>query len=215
MIAFAHDYVAQEFSEPQPSEASEPAWHAGFLQLLPSICDRLRFALRKLPADERAEATAECLAHVALAYAKLHEQGKLDVAYASSLAAFAAKQYFSGRRVGSPLNADDITSPWAQKRRGFRVRSLDRRAPNGEWREVVVEDGRASPAEVAASRIDIEDWLDELPRFKRGVAETLGTGETTKETAGRFDVTPGRISQLRKELAESWDAFKAQALALA
>lgn len=207
MIAFARDY-----DEEQPTT---PAWHAGFLQLLPSIRERLRFALRKLPADERAEAMAECITNVAVAYARLHEQGKIDVAYASTLASYAVKHFFAGRRIGNSLNADDVTSPWAQKQRGFRVHSLDRRAPNGEWREVVVEDGRASPAEVAASRIDIEDWLDELPRFKRGVAETLGTGETTKETAGRFDVTPGRISQLRKELAESWDAFKAQALALA
>lgn len=215
MIALARDYNAPEYSESQTSEASEPAWHAGFLKLLPSICDRLRFALRKLPPDERAEAMAECVANVTLAYAKLHEQGKRDVAYASSLAIYAVKQFFAGRRVGSPLNADDITSSYAQRQRGFRVRSLDRRVPNGEWREVVVEDGRASPAEVAGSRIDVEEWLDELPRFKRGVAETLGTGETTKAAANRFDVTPGRISQLRKELAESWDAFQAQALALA
>lgn len=205
MIAFARDY-----DEEQPTT---PAWHAGFLQLLPSIRERLRFALRKLPADERAEAMAECITNVAVAYARLHEQGKIDVAYASTLASYAVKHFFAGRRIGNSLNADDVTSPWAQKQRGFRVHSLDRRAPNGEWREVVVEDGRASPAEVAASRIDIEDWLDDLPLIKRGIAETLGTGETTKETANRFSVTPGRISQLRKELAESWDAFQAQALA--
>jgi hypothetical protein len=207
MIAFAHDYATE-----QPSK---PAWHDGFLALLPVIRDQLRFLLRKLRPDEKAEAMAECVAHVTLAYQKLYEQGKVNVAYATSLATYAVKQYFAGRRVGTPLNSDDITSPWAQKRRGFRVSSLDRRAPNGDWKEVVVEDGRASPAEVAASRIDIEEWLDELPRLKRGVAETLGTGETTTATANQFAVTPGRISQLRKELGESWDSFQAQALAFA
>lgn len=207
MIAFARPYHEEQLGT--------PAWHAGFLQLLPAIRDQLRFCLRKLPADESAEAMAECIAHITLAYQKLYEQGKLDVAYATSLATYAVKHFFAGRRVGSPLNADDITSPWAQKQRGFRVKSLDRRAPNGEWKEIVVEDGRASPAEVAASRIDIEEWLDELPQFKRNVAETLCTGETTSTTAGHFAVTPGRISQLRKELAESWDSFQAQALALA
>lgn len=207
MIAFARDY------HEEPPTA--PAWHAGFLQLLPIIREQLRFLLRKLQPDERAEAMAECIANVAVAYARLYEQGKIDVAYASTLASYAAKHFFAGRRVGNSLNADDVMSPWAQNKRAFRVRSLDRRAPNGEWREVIVEDRRASPAEVAASRIDIEDWLDNLPLLKRGVAETLGTGVTTKETASRFSVTPGRISQLRKELAESWDSFQAQALAIA
>lgn len=204
------------FARPESTDQQcEPAWHAGFLKLLPAIRDQLRFLLRKLPADDRAEAMAECIAHATLAYAKLYEQGKLDVAYATSLATYAVKHFFAGRRVGSRLNANDVTSPWAQKRRGFRVRSLDRREPSGAWKEVVVEDGRASPAEVAASRVDIEEWLDELSPLKRGVAETLSTGQTTAETANRFEVTPGRISQLRRELADSWDSFQAQALAFA
>jgi hypothetical protein len=207
MIAFAREY-----HEEQPAT---PAWHEGFLKLLPAIHYQLRFALRKLPADERAEAMAECMANAAVSYARLYEQGKLDVAYASSLATFAVKHYFSGRRVGSPLNADDVTSLWAQRQRGFIVKSLDQRAPNGEWKETLVEDKTAGPAEIATARLDLEDWLDGLPRLKRGVAETLGTGETTTATASRFAVTPGRISQLRKELAASWDAFQAQALAFA
>lgn len=207
MIAFARPYHEEE--------PETPAWHDGFLKLLPAIRDQLRFALRKLPADARAEATCECIAHVTLAYQKLHQQGKLDVAYATSLATYAVKHFFAGRRVGTPLNTNDVSSPWAQKQRGFRVKSLDRRAPNGERKEVVVEDGRDTPAEVATARLDIEAWLDELPAFKRSVAERLGAGESTAATASQFAVTPGRISQLRKELAESWDAFQAQAMAFA
>lgn len=207
MIAFARPYHEEE--------PETPAWHDGFLKLLRAIRDQLRFALRGLPPEERAEATAECIANVTLAYQKLHEQGKLDVAYATSLATYAVKHFFAGRRVGCSLNSGDIMSEWAQKQRGFRVYSLDRRAPNGEWKEVVVEDGRATPAEVAAARLDIEAWLDELPAFKRSVAERLGVGESTSATASQFDVTPGRISQLRKELAESWDSFQSQAFALA
>lgn len=207
MIAFAREYP-----EEQPST---PAWHEGFLKLLPAIHEQLRFCLRKLRPDERADAMAECIASITVEYAKLYEQGKLDVAYASTLVTYSVRHFFAGRRVGNRLNANDITSPWAQKQRGFHVKSLDQRTPNGEWKEVVVEDRRASPATVAASRIDIEEWLDGLPRPKRYIAEMLATGETTSEAANRFDVTPGRISQLRKELAESWDDFQAQALAFA
>lgn len=215
MIAVARDFKTEEYDEPQASEASEPAWHAPFLALLPQVHDRLRFAFRKLPPEERLEATCEAIASIAISFARLYEQGKSAVAYASTLAEYAVRHYFAGRRVGSRLNADDITSPYAQRQRGYRVRSLDRRDPSGAWKEIVVEDRRATPADVAASRIDLEDWFDQLPRLKRGVAQTLATGESTKETASRFNVTPGRVSQMRGELAEDWADFQGQTLAVA
>jgi hypothetical protein len=207
MIAFAHDYSSE-----QPDQ---PAWHEGFMKLLPAIREQLRFALRKLPRDERAEAMAECIANVALTYAKLFEQGKLDVAFASSLATFAVKQYFSGRRVGNRLNIDDVSSAYCQRQRGFRISSLDHHAANGEWRQPLVEDRRTGPAEIAAARLDIAAWLDQLPRLKRGIAETLATGETGAETAKIFRVTPGRVSQVRRELEIDWALYHGEPLACA
>ncbi|MGH7191984.1 MAG: hypothetical protein ACREJM_00440 [Candidatus Saccharimonadales bacterium] len=43
----------------------------------------------------------------------------------------------------------------------------------------------------------------------------MATGETTKETARLFNVTAGRISQIRGELAESWADYQGEALAVA
>lgn len=206
MIAFARDYQEQETQTP------EPAWHAGFLALLPQIHERLRFGFRKLPAHERAEALAEAIAAIALAYARLHARGKAEVGFATPLAEFAVRQYFAGRRVGSRLNVDDVTSPYAQRLRGHRVASLDRRGPSGAWKEILVEDRRTTPAELAASRIDLEDWFVQLPRPKRRIAQTLATGESTQETARRFNVTPGRVSQLRRELEADWHEFQGQVL---
>jgi hypothetical protein len=68
---------------------------------------------------------------------------------------------------------------------------------------------------VASSRIDFGDWLDRLPRLKRGIAEALATGETTTEAAHRFDVTPGRVSQLRRELEADWARFQGEPLVCA
>ena len=56
-------------------------------------------------------------------------------------------------------------------------------------------------------RIDFSDWLDSLKRRDRRVAEFLATGETTTVAARKFKVSAGRISQLRKELAQSWRRF--------
>ena len=78
----------------------------------------------------------------------------------------------------------------------------------GTWREVLIEDHRAGPSETAAARIDIADWFDTLPKHKRRVAETLANSETTKTTARKFGVTPGRISQTRRELETAWREFQ-------
>src|SRR5690349_7654407 len=109
MIAFAREY----------QEATEPAWHNGLLAMLSQIREQLRFGFRKLPPDERAEAMSEAIARVTVEYAKLYEQGKQAVAFPSTLADFAIRQYFAGWRVGSRLNIDDVTSPYAQRQRGF------------------------------------------------------------------------------------------------
>src|SRR5690348_17309167 len=107
MIAFARECPNEQ--------AAPPAWHDGFCKLLPAIRSQLRFCLRKLSPSERAEALSECIANITIAYARLHEQNRLEVAFASSLVAFAVKQYFSGRRVGTNLNIDDIGSPYCQR----------------------------------------------------------------------------------------------------
>jgi hypothetical protein len=92
------------------------------------------------------------------------------------------------------------------------MRSLDQRNSSGAWKEVVVEDGRATPAELAASRIDLDDWFEQLSRLKRGIAETLGTGESAINTARTFGVSPGRVSQIRSELRKSWSRFQGEEL---
>jgi hypothetical protein len=207
MIAFANDFPAEQ--------SNTPGWHTGFMAILPRVHKHLRFAFRKMPPDERAEAMAECIAHVAVAYAGLHARGKASAAFATPLCDYAVRHYYAGRRVGNQINVNDVTSPYAQRQRGFRVRSLDRRDPGGAWKEIVVEDGRATPAEVAASRLDLHDWFEHLPRLKRGIAETLATGESTSETARRFAVTPGRVSQVRRELESDWAEFQGEPLACA
>ena len=78
----------------------------------------------------------------------------------------------------------------------------------GEWKEILLEDRKAGPADTAAARIDIAAWLESLPKKKRRIAALLATGETTKRTAKKFHVSPGRISQTRRELQQAWQEFQ-------
>ena len=206
MIAFARD---------DSEKPATPAWQAGFVALLPQIQECLRFAFRKLPAWERDEATAEAVANTAIAYARLYERDKLEVAFASSLAGYAVKWYFAGRRVGTKLNVNDLTSRYAQRRRGFALKSLDQRTASGEWKETLIEDKTSGPAEIAAARLDVETWLAGMPPLKRGIAELLANGESTSMAAQRFNLSAGRVSQVRRELAESWADYQGESLASA
>ncbi len=142
------------------------------------------------------------------------ERGPEDAIYPTPLVQYAIKQVRDGRKVGSKLNVNDVSSEYAQRSKGFMLESLVRyNQRKEEWKEVLVEDRHAGPAETAASRIDFSEWLRSLPRRSRRIAETLATGETTKKVVKRFCVSAGRISQLRRELKDAWEAFQEEAQA--
>ncbi len=186
--------------------------YAKFLSLLPAIREQARFAFRNEKPERRQELTAEVIANCWAAFVRLVERGLLDVVYPTPLAGYAIKQVRDGRRVGAKLNVLDVSSEYAQRLKRFTVERLDRyNEEEGQWQEAVIEDRHAGPAETAAARIDIADWFDRLPKRKRRIAVTLATGETTKRTARKFGVSPGRISQTRRELQTAWQDFQGEA----
>ena len=100
-------------------------------------------------------------------------------------------------------------SPYCQKHKGVVVQRLDVfDEEENAWKEAVVEDTRNAPvSDIVAFRVDFADWLKSLRRRDRRIAESLALGNRTGDVAQRFNVTAGRVSQLRRELAESWRAF--------
>ena len=136
---------------------------------------------------------------------RLVERGRKDIAFASPLAGYAIRQVRSGRCVGTKLNVGDVSSRHAQRTKGITMERLDQfDCDEDEWREALIEDRRAGPAETAAARIDVAAWFRSLARKKRKIAQTLAKGEGTGKVARMFGLTAGRVSQLRRELAESW-----------
>src|SRR5262245_9819411 len=88
--------------------ATEPTWHTGFTDLLPALRDPINYEFRRLPLEAREDAIADALAGAAVTYARLHSQGRADIAYPTPLAKYAARHYRAGRRVGGALNTNDI-----------------------------------------------------------------------------------------------------------
>ena len=189
--------------------AAVDPWQSKFLEMLPAIRTRARIAFRAMGPEAREEAMSEVVARCCVDYCRLAELGKEDRAYPTVLADFAVRQVRSGRRVGTAANRNDVCSPGSQRRNGYGLCYLGTPGDqnSGGWHEMLVESKQAGPADTAASRIDFDAWLGSLSARDRGIAATLATGETTSRTAQRFSITPGRVSQLRRELQEAWLAF--------
>ena len=197
-------------SEDSKRNSSPPAWHAEFLKMVPKITDHASYSFRHLKGDNRDEMVQEVVTNALKAYVRLVEQGRPEDATWSSLARYAVRQVCDGRQVGTSLNVRDVCSRHCQKRKGVRVRSLSRwDDQDQEWKELIVEDGRSTPADVAAFRIDFREFLRTLSRRNRKVALRLAKGHATSWIARKFKISAGRVSQLRRELHEAWQKFQA------
>jgi len=191
------------------SDASSAAddWRPAFLRMLPAIQTHARITFRDLNATER-EAVQEVIANALVAFVRLWEQGRAEVASWSTLAGYAVRHYRCGRRTGTPLNVHDVSSGYCQCRKGVRVERLDRYdEQEAAWQEVLVEDRTCTPGDLAASRIDFPAFLATLSTRNRRIAETLASGETTSEVARFFRLSRARVSQLRGELHQAWRRF--------
>ena len=181
------------------------AWHAGFLAMLPAIRRQLKVAFRHLDPEARAEAVQEGVCNAMVAYLRLHERGEIEKAYPTPLARYAARQICDGRKVGGKLNIKDVSSAYCQRLKHVVLEHLDKWDRDEGWQEIVVEDRNATPADVVRVRLDFDAWLKTLPRRDRRVALDLAKGNRTSDVARKYDLSDGRISQLRKELHLSWE----------
>jgi hypothetical protein len=185
-----------------------PRWHAAFLVMLPVIVRDLRIAFRHLRGEAKEEAVAEGLANACTVYQRLAKQGRAHLGFPTVLARYAAAQVVDGRQVGSGQNSRDVLSPRAQKQKRFLVDRLDRfDEEENQWMEAVVEDPHTPVFDQVCFRVDFPEWLARLSRRNRRIAGYLSLGNSTSAVAKRFRISPGRISQLRRQFYDSWQAF--------
>ena len=193
---------------PRRPSKSVPAWHAGFLGMLPAIVKQVRFAFRHLGPEARAEALQNCIANAMIAYARLYELGRIALAYPSVLGRYAISQTKDFRVVGGHLAIKDVLSPYCQAKKNVVVERLDQYdKAEDQWQEILVEDHRAGPFDIVRTRLDFAAWLQSLPVKSRRIAKMLAKGERTSDVARKFGLSNGRISQIRLELAASWRRF--------
>jgi len=182
---------------------------ARFVAMIPGIRKHLRFVFRHSPSAIRQEWIDDALAQAFVLFAHLVHRKRAHLAYATALARYAAHHVRQGGLIGLRVKRRDVTSRAAQRRFGFRLTSADQCWGQSQlpFRELLCESRYATPAEIAAIRIDLARWLSLLSGRQREIAQCLAVGDSTGLVASRFQVSPGRISQIRLELETQWRRF--------
>jgi hypothetical protein len=197
--------------------STNPLWQEQFLiHILPVVEDLARFQFRGLPGSEQEESTAEAVTSALISFVRLIRRGRDPRKFATRLAQIALLRVQAGRLAGTPDRSEDVLSRLARQQRGFIVRSLEAGESNEaatgltcrEWRNQVLEDRRSTPAEIAILRLDFTAWLGRMKYRRRQIALKLAAGYRTEEVARQFRLSPGRISQLRREFEASWEEFQ-------
>jgi DNA-directed RNA polymerase specialized sigma24 family protein len=205
---------------PRPvRDPNTPGVDTAFLAVLPRVAAVARFAFRGVRCPEtRADRVAEAVALAWKKFVWLSARRKDPSTFATTLAARCCQAVRAGRRLARAENPKDVLSPLAQVRRGFRVERLParERALGGprlppDLRDALADDRKGRVPELAAFRVDYPAWRSGLGRRHRRVLDALAAGGRTAEVAAAVRVSPGRVSQMRREFEQSWRAFHAGA----
>ena len=206
-------------SHPQAGAQEQGA----FLTLLSALETHARIFFRHIAcAETRADMIAETVALAWRWYVRLQQRGKDITKFRMVFISLVARAVKSGRRVCGQQKTKDVLSERAQRLHGFKVERLPcltRRPlkslytlPQGQGMndalEECLQDNTQTPVpDQAAFRIDFPAWLDTLtPRERRFIREMV-KGERTKDLSKRFELSLGRISQLRRAFETGWRQF--------
>ncbi|MEK6238701.1 MAG: hypothetical protein N2C14_28610 [Planctomycetales bacterium] len=149
--------------------------------IYPVVQRHARLQFRNCCSDHREEWVQEAIASAWRSCVRLLERGKDPAKFPSRIAHYAVLFVRNGRRVGGQQSTRDVMNWRRQQETGCEVESLeDHPVDSGmPWREILTEDKRTTPAEVAAMRLDSAAWLRGLPVRNRRVAKAMLGGDST------------------------------------
>ena len=180
-----------------------------FLTHLPRVRAHAHYVLRRVHCpDIRSDLMAEILALAWKHFVSLIQRGKDPTAFMATLALRCSQAVRAGRRLVGSERSKDVMSSVARLRHGFEVGSLDDQPrEDDDLAEALVDNTKSLVPDQAAFRIDFPRWRRRLGVRNRRVLDALMTGEGTGAVAVRFGLSQARVSQLRREFEESWEAF--------
>jgi hypothetical protein len=183
-----------------------------FLAVMPRIETHARIYFRHLKCPhQRDEALAECLALAWWWFVRLVRRDKNPDEFISVLADFAARAVSSGRRLCGQQKANEVLSPVAQRLHGFTVQRLHAydTAVGSPWEEAVQDNTQTPVVEQVIFRVEFPIWRSRRTKRDQRIIDCLLVGERTGAVAQAFDLSPGRIAQLRRQFHADWLRFGA------
>ncbi len=183
---------------------------ARFLTILPRIERHGRCYFRHVRCPhQKEELLAEMRGLAWLWFVRLADRGKDVTGFVSALATYAARAANSGRRVCGQERGKDVLSPLARRRHGLAVGTLpDHGTLGGSPLEEALRDNTRSPVdEQVCFRLDFPAWRASRTERDRRILDALMLGERTLDVAGRHGLSPGRVSQLRREFLTDWRRY--------
>jgi hypothetical protein len=197
--------------------------HARFCLLLPRIelHGRIYFRFLRCP-HKKADAIQEMRCLAWKWFLRCVHRGKDPADFVATFVGFLARAVKCGRRLAGMLKAKDVMNPTTQRLRGFEVEPFpfSHRAeherlyadPKGQqlhdaYEERLRDNTQTPVPEQVAFRIDFPAWLATLTGRERRLIRLMARNERTLDLSRQFDLSPARISQLRREFRDDWLRF--------
>ena len=205
-----------------PLSAGAEQLQAAFLRILPRIRTHARVWSRHVACPGlREDFVCEAVALAWRSFVRLAERGKDATQFPSALATGVVRAVRSGRRLCGQEKSRDVMAVAAQRGHGFRVEELLppsvayerlKSEPLGQrlhdaFEERLRDNTQTPVIDQVVFRIDFRDWLGTLTARNRQVVDDLMAGEGTGEVARKFGLSPGRVSQLRRQFEGGWAVF--------
>jgi hypothetical protein len=197
--------------------------HTGFLRILPRIERHARIYFRDVQcAAKRQDLIADIVGLSWAWYRRLMTKGKDASRFVSALARYAARAVRCGRKLTGQEKAKDVLSSVAQKRHGFHVESLPAstrtslekiysevhgQQKRDAWEERLRDNTLTPVIDQANFRLAYPQFVRRLSRHDRRMARFLSLGNSAKDAAWEFKLTPARITQLRQQWCRDWHAL--------
>jgi hypothetical protein len=188
-----------------------------FLAILPRIIAHGQVYFRFLTCPiQQEDAVAEMVAVAWKWHVRLANRGKDSSQFASALASYAARAVCSGQRLTGMEKIKDALSLRAQRRHGFVVKCFsDYPTLKGTPLEEALTCNLRSPIlDQVAFRHDFPAWRLTRAERDRHIIDHLMRGERPLAVSQMYRLSPGRISQLRRDFYEDWNRFCADPAAL-
>jgi hypothetical protein len=114
-----------------------------------------------------------------------------------------------GRKVCGQESTSHVLCPAARHKHHFTVSPLPEHSPirGSIWEDALADNTRSPVPEQVAFRCDFPRWRKNRDKRDRTLIDDLMLGRTTGSVARKYGLSPGRISQLRREFHADWQRF--------